>query len=90
MVQRLRIIEEMTSGLELWMVDRGYERLTDFRGRAVETWSTGNTWTSTAPPRERPTGTSFGAAESGTSLDHDRIRRTTGPNIPSGTASNSG
>ncbi|MDE0249293.1 MAG: NAD-dependent dihydropyrimidine dehydrogenase subunit PreA [Gammaproteobacteria bacterium] len=35
MVYGYRIVDEMTSGLELWMADRGYERLSDFRGRAV-------------------------------------------------------
>lgn len=90
MVQRLRIIEELTSGLEAWTPGGGYEHLSDFRGRPVETRSTGTTWTSTTPPRDRPTGTSFRAAVSGTSLERDRIRRTTGPITPSGTSSNSG
>ena len=35
MVYGFRIIKEMISGLELWMADSGYERLSDFRGRAV-------------------------------------------------------
>ena len=35
MVYRFRIVEEMIAGLQLWMEDKGYERLSDFQGRAV-------------------------------------------------------
>ena len=35
MVYGFRIVEEMISGLQLWMEDKGYERLSEFQGRAV-------------------------------------------------------
>ena len=35
MVYGFRIVEEMIAGLQFWMEDKGYERLTDFQGRAV-------------------------------------------------------
>ena len=35
MVYGFRIVEEMIAGLQLWMEDKGYERLPDFQGRAV-------------------------------------------------------
>ena len=35
MVYGFRIVEEMIAGLQLWMEDKGYERLADFQGRAV-------------------------------------------------------
>ena len=35
MVYGFRIAEEMIAGLQLWMEDKGYERLSDFQGRAV-------------------------------------------------------
>ena len=35
MVYGFRIVEEMIAGLQLWMEDKGYERLSDFQGRAV-------------------------------------------------------
>ena len=35
MVYGFRIVEEMISGLQLWMADKGYARLSDFQGRAV-------------------------------------------------------
>ena len=35
MAYGFRIVQEMTSGLELWMEDKGYSRLTDFQGRAA-------------------------------------------------------
>lgn len=35
MTYGFRIIQEMVSGLELWMEERGYESISDFKGRAV-------------------------------------------------------
>ena len=35
MAYGFRIVQEMISGLELWMEDKGYARLTDFQGRAT-------------------------------------------------------
>ena len=35
MVYGFRIVEEMIAGLQLWMEDKGYARLSDFQGRAV-------------------------------------------------------
>ena len=35
MVYGFRIVEEMVAGLQLWMEDKGYARLSDFQGRAV-------------------------------------------------------
>ena len=35
MAYGFRIVREMSTGLQLWMEDKGYERLSDFQGRAV-------------------------------------------------------
>jgi len=35
MVYGFRIVEEMIAGRQLWMEDKGYERVSDFQGRAV-------------------------------------------------------
>ena len=35
MAYGFRIVQEMAAGLQLWMEDKGYERLSDFQGRAV-------------------------------------------------------
>ncbi len=35
MTYGFRIVEEMIAGLRLWMEDKGFERLSDFQGRAV-------------------------------------------------------
>ena len=35
MAYGFRIVEEMTSGLKTWMEEKGFERLSDFQGRAI-------------------------------------------------------
>ena len=80
MVYGFRIVEEMIAGLQLWMEDKGYERLSDFQGRAVRNVTD---WQHlTTRPRRASTGRSASSTAAATrrarTRPTSRSRSTTG------------